>query len=336
MAKPVVIYDSNQRPLAVENGVAIPIGTSGNLMHGRDSGGVARTIATDTGGNLISTISDGATGPAAVKASATQPTSQDKALVVVLSPNQQPIPVTQGAADSFKGLAAGKVSLGGATAGTLQAILATPYNEQKINSQRSISSSSASDTAAGTGARKVTITYLDQGGGGPFTETITLNGVTSVPTVANNISYIESIVVSEVGATGSNVGTITLFVNSAGGGGVIGSIGTGNVVAGVGDNRTFWAHHYIPAGKAASLSTVVVSAFSGGAGTSGVFFLKKVTPTILNSSELIVSELLLVQSEFSRSLGIPITIYGFAKIAAFGVPGTNNSLLHASFDFSES
>jgi hypothetical protein len=103
-------------------------------------------------------------------------------------------------------------------------------------------STSAADAAAGTGARTVKITYFDQTGAGPFTETVTLNGVTAVNTVGTNIALIERMDVMTVGSGGGNAGTINLQTLINGGGTTIGSIAAG-------DNQTNWAHHYVPTGK---------------------------------------------------------------------------------------
>jgi hypothetical protein len=114
----------------------------------------------------------------------------------------------------------------------------TAYTEQTSNAQRSIVSSSANDTAAGTGAQTVTLTYYAISAGvvtGPFTEVVTLNGTTPVNTVATNICFYENVKVSTVGSTGSNVGTLTLKAATAGGGATIGTIDAT-------DNQTFWCH----------------------------------------------------------------------------------------------
>lgn len=52
MANPVVLYDVNQRPMNVENGVAIPANTQGVLIVGSD-GTTARTVRTDASGNIL-------------------------------------------------------------------------------------------------------------------------------------------------------------------------------------------------------------------------------------------------------------------------------------------
>lgn len=123
----------------------------------------------------------------------------------------------------------------------------TAYTEQTVNAQRSIGSGNAADAAAGTGARKIRVTYLDEDGAGPYTEDVTLNGVTPVDTVAVNICFIEKLEVVEIGSGGANAGIITLYAGTAGAGATIGTIGAT-------DNQTFWAHHYVPVGKTARVT----------------------------------------------------------------------------------
>jgi len=125
-------------------------------------------------------------------------------------------------------------------------IRATAYSPQGTNAQRSLRSSNANDTAAGTGARTVRVTYLNTS----FelkTEDVTLNGTTAVNTVATDIAFLERMEVITVGTQGGgNVGTISIYTATAGGGSVWGSIAAG-------DNMTYWAHHYVPAGKTCRL-----------------------------------------------------------------------------------
>jgi len=233
------------------------------------------------------------------------------------------------------GVVSSIVALGGATANTLQIMRATAYTEPASAAQRSVSSSSASDTAAGTGARTIKITYYDNTGAGPFIETMTLNGTTAVNTVSTTIRFIESIEVVTVGSGGANVGTITLFGSTAGGGGTVGTIGIGNTVTSVGDNRTLWAHHYIAAGFTASLATLVVGAQSGGSGTSARFFVRAAQPLVSNTAEVIVGDVLFVQGAFTRQFQFYPLVPGFARLLAYCVPAVNNATVSISFDFSE-
>lgn len=148
-------------------------------------------------------------------------------------------------------LAFGMIGDGVATTGRVQgyvgtaatsgvAVRATAYTAQGTNSQRSVKSTSVNDTSAGTGAQTVTINYLDTSFVS-HSEIVTLNGTTAVNTVGTNIAFIENMQVSQVGSGGGNAGTIQLFTAVAAGGSIWATIATG-------DNQTFWAHHYVPAG----------------------------------------------------------------------------------------
>lgn len=105
-----------------------------------------------------------------------------------------------------------------------------------------ISSTSASDTSAGTGAKTVFISGLD-GNYNVMSETVILNGQTEVNTVKSYL-YVNEFYVLTVGTDGHNVGTI--------------NAGTGTVTAGVPavlydliapafNNRTT-AHYCVPVG----------------------------------------------------------------------------------------
>jgi len=257
-------------------------------------------------------------------------------LPVTFASDQEPFAVfVDSPDDADVGITTGTAILGGGTAATINAVRSTPYTEQTTNAVRSLKSTSANDAAAGTGARKVRVTYFDQAMAGPFTETVTLNGLTAVALVAADVCFIESLVVTEVGSGGANAGAISLYANNVGTGTVIGSIGFGTIAAGVGDNRTLWGHHYVPAGKTATLATYIVSAASGGSGTNATFFLRSKDPTAALAPDLIVSDLLVTVASIVRQLTNPIKIIGPARVTAYGVPAVNNATLNASFDFSE-
>lgn len=144
----------------------------------------------------------------------------------------------------------------GTSATTAVAIRATSYSPQGSNGQRSIASSSANDTAAGTGMRKVKVTYLTEGMV-EKTETITLNGTTGVNTVATDMAFLQKMEAVEVGSGGGNAGTISIYQQINKGGSVWGSIS-------VGDNQTYWAHHYVPTGKTCHLLNLSVGSTAVG------------------------------------------------------------------------
>lgn len=285
--------------------------------------------------SIFQQISDGTTGPVTVKPASTAAVAADKPLVVTIHPTSAPITVTNTPAGARTGVSYSLKILGGSTANVLQTMRTTVYAEPASAAQRSISSSSASDTAAGVGARTVKITYYDNSGVGPLTETVTLNGTTAVNTVATNIRFIEKMEVVTAGSSLFNIGTITLFVSTAGAGGTIGTIGVGNIITGVGDNQTFWAHHYVAAGFTAQLSVLVIGIQSGGSGTNGQFFVRSAQPLVANTAEVIVGDSVLAIGTFERAFTFNPNIIGFARLTAYGIPGVNNATMSCAFDWSE-
>lgn len=145
-----------------------------------------------------------------------------------------------------------------------KAIRATTYTPQGANAQRSINSTSASDSSASTGARTILLTYLNTS----FvlkTEIITLNGTTAVNTVGTDIAFVESLQVMSVGTQGGgNVGTIQLWTNTGGTGPIWASIAAS-------DNVTYYAHHYVPTG----VTCYIINAHGGSTATAGAFTLNR-------------------------------------------------------------
>lgn len=189
---------------------------------------------------------------------------------------------------------------------TRAAIMATSYTEPLAAAQRSIASSSAADTSAGTGARTVRITYYTSTMAGPFTEDITLNGTANVNTVATNIRFVESLRVMTAGSGGNNAGTITMFNATAGGGGVLGTIA-------VNDNQTNWCHHYIGLNKTFFLSQVVC----GNQGASGgSLTVLNTFPTISNATDYVVIPQVRTIPGATTSLDFesPIRVSGPARV----------------------
>jgi len=269
----------------------------------------------------------------------TAPTVGQKAMAssipVTMASDQTPIPVTFNVAGSTTGVSFGIRTLGGSTANLLFIMEATTYTEPASAAQRSMSSSSVNDTSAGTGARTVKITYYDNTGAGPNTETITLNGTTAVNTVASNIRFIEKMEVMTVGSGSVNAGTISLFGSTGGAGGTVGTIGVGNLITATGDNRTFWAHHYVAPGKTAQFSVLVCGIQSGGSGTNGEFFIRYASPLIDNSAESVVGDVVLTVGAFERAFTFNPSVTGFSRVSAYAIPGTNNSTITCAFDWSE-
>lgn len=286
-------------------------------------------------------IGDGTTGPVAVMGAFSSPTPSAPSLVVQISPNQDPLPTTVVPTDAFSGNSQGRIS--GVGNGVFTAIRATAYVEQITDGQRSIASSNANDSSAGTGARQITIYYLDSTGAGPsleqpfYEEVITLNGTTAVNTVATNICFIERIVVTSVGSNGSNVGTITLFTGLNGTGTAIGSIGVNNLVNGTGDNATMWAHHYTPLNFVTDVYATVGGCSAAAGGGNYVQVLRSKNPTLATSPETLTGDIITISqgNAFLRTFGSPLAISGPGRLVLYGTPGTNNTTLYGSFDFSD-
>ena len=223
---------------------------------------------------------------------------------------------------------ASKFSFGQVTTAALGqvGILSTTYTEQTTNSAMTLVSSSASDSSVGTGARTVTVTYLDATGAGPFTTTFTMNGTTAVTASVSNMCFIEKIQVSTVGSTGSNVGILTLKA---------GAITVGTIAATV--NQTLWAQHYVPTGKTCYISGINIGTTSSTAGGGGVYALKTVTPTNPNSPEVQTSDFIGMPgavASITRNYASPIQVVGPARIRAYVSPNAASTYNNfCSFDY---
>ncbi len=210
------------------------------------------------------------------------------------------------------------------------AIRGTPYIEPVVGAQRSIASSNVNDAAAGTGARKVRVRYLDVSLSTLREELVTLNGVTPVNTAAADICFIESITVEDVGSVGGNVGTISLFAATGGGGGVIGSVAPG-------DNQTNWCHHYVPVGYTAFVTTIQ----GGSKGTSGGAITMRATPIVTPArAELTVAPQMRIAPGVSQTFEfniVPLTIIGPARITLYAQQDAANggNTWYAGFGFYE-
>jgi hypothetical protein len=190
----------------------------------------------------------------------------------------------------------------GTSATSGKVIRATTYTPQGTNAQRSVNSTSASDTSAGTGAQKITVNFLDATNIVLASETVTLNGTTAVNTVSTNVALIENMIVAQVGSGGGNVGTIQIFTATAGGGSVWGSIAAS-------DNMTFWAHHYVPS----NVTCYIVAVTCGATVTAGQTNLNHVgNPLSTGIPQLQIGMTLchLAGSSFDHDFQVPLGVPG--------------------------
>jgi hypothetical protein len=132
-----------------------------------------------------------------------------------------------------------------------------------------ISSSSADDASAGTGAQTVFIEGVD-GNFNVVSETVILNGQTAVNTT-NLYLYVNSFYVATVGSGGANAGNI--------------NAGTGTVTSGVpavlydiiaiGYNQRTTGHYCVPAGFTGYMTEGSISAGQASGSTAVTAFLKQ-------------------------------------------------------------
>lgn len=220
-----------------------------------------------------------------------------------------------------------------ATSGTTEvSVRKTTYTEQSSDAQRSIVSSSVLDTSAGTGIRTVKITYYTAAGAGPFTETITLNGITAVNTAASNICFVEKLEATTVGSLSFAGGTISLKAATAGLGVTIGSIAAS-------DTQTFWAHHYVPTGYTAYITGVSLSNDKSSIDSGAVFRLRSLPIGVSNAIEDQITEHLRYfaqDSTYTRTYQSPVVVAGPARIVAYVVPDNGTTMNNrCAFDFYE-
>lgn len=207
----------------------------------------------------------------------------------------------------------------------------TTYTEQSANFQGSVKSSVAADAAAGTGARTVRITYLTSTGVGPLTEDVTLNGVTPVNLVNANHCFIEKIEVLTVGSGLVNAGTITLNAGLAGAGTVVGTIAVGN-------NQTFWCHHYTPIAKTTFVAGTLVANSSTVVGGGCTFALRAQQIPAANQINKQVGDTFTLYGQSSQTprnftTAVPLAV-GPARLTMYAIVVSSTSIVYrASFDF---
>jgi hypothetical protein len=227
------------------------------------------------------------------------------------------------------GFTFGQLFTTAASPSTGEKVLRTAYTEQATDAQRSIKSASANDTSAGSGARTVKITYLDQTYAGPYTDTITLNGTSWVNTNASNICFIEKVETVTVGSGKTNAGILTINTAIDGGGSAF-------VTITAGDNSTRWAQHYIPTGKTCYLSDWH-AANELNAATAGAITWLAATPSG-SYERLITGKLRYIGNIGTMAITYltPIKIVGPARINAYVVSeSTADNEHHAEFSYFE-
>lgn len=166
--------------------------------------------------------------------------------------------------------------------------------------QRSIASSSASDKTGSTGAITVQLTYCDGNMLCGKTDTVTLNGTLAVNTNVTDIQFVERMDVMSVGTNGANVGAVSIFSLVNGGGGSF-------VCIAVGDNASFFAHHFVSASSATQILGLNCSA-SAQAGT--VTIASQGDPRVTNVVQVNQGVFRHGTTNTMRQFEVPLTVTG--------------------------
>jgi len=126
--------------------------------------------------------------------------------------------------------------------------------------QLSFVSTSAQDSAAGTGIRTLIMSYIEHSTLAAKTEIIAMNGTTPVLTVATNIRFVNSLIMITAGTGTAPAGTIT----ATNGGITYAQIAVGHKVQAS-------SYRMVPAGKVFIPHEIIASSNSGTAAAQAVF-----------------------------------------------------------------
>lgn len=195
----------------------------------------------------------------------------------------------------------------------------TPVAYPAVAAVVTVSSSSANDTAAGTGARAVTLSGLDSAYNA-ISETITLSGQSAVTSV-NSYLRILSLTTISAGSGGKNAGVIyagTGVVSA----GVPGTIYTS---MGVGFNQSRQAFTTVPAGTVAYIMDISLTSDTAGVqamlytrGAGGVFIANRVN--------------MVGVAGFARQNLLPLRLEAKTDIEYRALVGTGTAKVSAQFE----
>lgn len=203
------------------------------------------------------------------------------------------------------------------------AVRESTYIEQTSGAQRSIKSSSALDTAAGTGIRTVRIVYYTLTAGviaGPLTEDLTMNGILGVNTVATNICYIEKMYALTVGSGLVAAGNIDLMT-------LIGGAGVAFARIPTGARNTRYAHHYVSSGVYCNLINFHGSSTATSA-NAPLFTCRYKNPANANDAEQELIDNIQAQgtqNSAAISFNPPATVLGPAVLTFYVVPSNTGA-----------
>ena len=181
------------------------------------------------------------------------------------TPNENPVNISRGKVAGAEPFSAyGEKTTTGADSGVLWPNGAFVF-PAAVGVQISVVSTSANDSAAGTGIRTLDIHYLDANLA-PQVETVTMNGVTPVLTVATNIRFVQCMHMATWGAGEAAAGDIT----ASNSGNTHSYITTGGV-------RCTSSVRMVPAGKRLIVNEMFAGSVSGTAAAAVI--VRAATPT---------------------------------------------------------
>jgi len=308
------LLDTSGRDIVV-GAAAVGAATSGNpvLVSGSD-GAAVRSLLTDTSGRQIA-VGAAASGAAVTGAPVLVGGSDGTNARTFLTDSAGRLAITS--TGGTPGSITGEVSTN--ALGVRAAINLTTYTDQNSNAQRSVSSASANDAAAGTGARTIRITYYSIAAGvvtGPFTETITMNGVAAVNTVSTTIAFVEKIEVMTAGSLGTSAGVISIFAAAGGGGGAFGTLTAGT-------NATQWSQHWVPSGKTCSIYSVYIQNTTNSGNTPKITIEVFDVATANAAERPIATYRIDGRSSLALGAATAINVAGPARIRAYVTPENN-------------
>lgn len=197
---------------------------------------------------------------------------------------------------------------------------AIPYLASPVTMK--VSSSSTNDASAGTGARTVYITGINNNGE-EASETVALNGQTAVNTT-KTYSFIQSVTVLAVGSGGANAGNIY--------------VGTGVVTAGVpavihgfigiGENNSLTGAWQCPTGHTAY---VTVGSIASGTETGGNFVTGRLKLMGSNGIQRTAAIITIFNTYASFDFSYPIKVNAGERITATVKTLANNEAVSCYF-----
>ena len=195
-----------------------------------------------------------------------------------------------------------------------------PYISSPVTMK--VSSSSADDASAGTGARTVYIKGIN-GTGAEVSETVTLNGQTSVNTT-NTYSFIQQVTVMTVGSGGVNAGNIY--------------VGTGVVTAGVpavihgiaalGENNSLTGSWVCPTGYK---GYVVFGSISSGTENGSNYMTGRLKVMESNGLERTAAIITFANGNYTFDFSYPVEITAGQRVTATVKSSADNEAVSSYF-----